>query len=85
MRPPFSQITIMQASLHSSTESPVSPRFRLLSVAEAAKIAGISPRLLREQIAIGQGPAPTRVGRGSQRYLIRDDLLYQWLADRTSL
>lgn len=61
------------------------PRFRLLSVAEAAKIAGISQRLLREQIAIGRGPAPTRVGRGSQRYLIRDDLLYQWLSDRTAL
>lgn len=61
-----------------------SPYFRLLTPSEAAKIARISVRILREHVAAGRGPMVTRLGRSS-RYFIREDALNRWIEARTAL
>ena len=57
---------------------------QLLTVQEAAAKARTSIRLLRQQIAEGQKPAVTRLGRGRSRILIHEHCLEDWIRSRTS-
>ena len=52
----------------------------MLSVADAASVAGISKRTMDSRIALGTGPEVTRINR---RVLIRDDRLRAWIDEQT--
>ncbi len=55
-------------------------QFEILTTAEAAQRARITPRFFQKRIAAGDGPDLTRIGR---RVLVRSDALQAWLERHT--